>query len=162
MKKTIGLAAALAVSACATQPAPASPLQTATDLCRTTLNNYFIGIDNHDWSILPKTFTEDTVVILRENTMTGLEELEAYFLAREPQPDIVHHLTTTKFEVTGANTASGIVYLLIQGHMDLPNGEKRRVFYSGQYADNYVISGGQCKISKRQLTDKYLHIFAME
>lgn len=156
MKTYIALAAALSVSACAALP-NAGPSH--TELCRTTLNNYFIAIDQHNWDILPVTFTADATVQLRENTMNGLDELRAYFEAREPQPDIVHHLTTSTFEATGANTGEGIVYLLLQGYMPLPDGGQVRVIYSGQYEDEYLIEGGTCKISKRTLSDKYLHTF---
>jgi len=166
LKRRLGLSGAIVLSAliggCAS-PEP-SDADIAT-LCRMTLDNYYIETDRGNWDVLKETFSADAEVTLLDQayapiTYSGLEELTAYFEARNPPPNIIHHLTSASFEKTGSNTASGVVYILLHGELPVSTGESKGAIYSGFYEDEYRVEGGACKITKRKLNTKFVHLFA--
>ena len=133
------------------------PTKDATSLCRPALDNYFVSIDQMKWDVFPEIFTEDATVTLRDGTYEGLDEIKAYFVGRDPQPNIIHHLTTAAIKQTSDNQAVGVVYVLIQGEAQLPDGTNKAMLYSGYYEDEYVLTETTCKISKRKLNARFLH-----
>ena len=137
--------------------------QAVTTACRLSLNKYYVRTDAADWTVINEVFTHDAEVTLRDGTYNGTDELIAYFEARDPAPNIIHHLTSTMFHITGEQTAKGTVYILIQGSSapDESDGNRneRGLMYSGIYSDEYVIEDGVCRISKRVLRPRFLHHF---
>lgn len=113
--------------------------------CLKAAHEYFVNVDNRDGAAVGALFTDDAVLALPSETLSGPDEIEARF-SRAGGPTLVHHLTSHSIE-----GAKGSVYVLLHMQATVDDGEIRTTLLSGVYHDEYVMADGECKFKSRRL-----------
>ena len=126
--------------------------------CKKTVNAYFINIDQRDPDGVAEQFADAAVLNLNGRIFNGTEAIKG-FVSNSSSTPIIHHLTTSQFIFDNDKSGSGIQYVLVNTVLPaaaLNTEADQKVILSGQYFDDYVIDGSDCKIAKREL--KVVHI----
>lgn len=136
--------------------APANADQSSfVSACLETAHKYFIALDERKADAVAELFTDDGLLVLPSQRLSGPKEIGAYVEASADGPrQTFHHLTTHRIEPTEPGKGRGTIYVLLnvsqkgEGPGETP---LQTALVSGTYTDEYVVEDGVCKIQNRQL-----------
>ena len=127
------------------------------------IDGYALTRDRLDSAAHAALFTENGIVKIFGQTLTGRKAIAEALQQRSHGPLVRHMTSTADFTITGPETASGVNYSLVftaQPDESAPNIplSSNNLLAIARYHDTYQIKNGTCLFTSRELFPDFFKI----